>query len=447
MILESKMNHDNCVNWTNEGTEDSAGDAFGEQDPSGGFDWVETTGDNRMPSLTSPQQPYHDPAHAPTENQFGAHASHFTGGYYNGGMGLPDGEMEGMHPGHPGIEHDSKPAARPGGGDPIHRMQSPVVTKLSINKRHSISNDPYEGYDSGERSLYGDHGDHETPTRDKIAHLADDDDLAVAPRYPRAVSMAMWPASYDPNLVPGLSTEAHPTAAASGPGPVCFHFGFTSAVTSGQAPVVPSPVVPPPQHPPLSKRTTRRKKSKATAAPLTESGERTSQARRGPTKRESAEATTPRGGAALGVWYKRLNELWVYKDNNGDCLVPQKHIPNPSLGIWVNKQRMEKKSWDEGLKSSMTEGKMRALGEVGFIWAKPKGQASWDAKYKELKLYTQRNGNCNVPTKYSNSPALGRWVSTQRSQYKQYQLSDKTHMTTERFNKLSILGFKWNMMD
>ena len=48
--------------------------------------------------------------------------------------------------------------------------------------------------------------------------------------------------------------------------------------------------------------------------------------------------------------------------------VPQKYPPNRELGVWVNKQRMEKKAFDEGKKSSMTEKKVARLEEVGFVW-------------------------------------------------------------------------------
>ena len=51
-----------------------------------------------------------------------------------------------------------------------------------------------------------------------------------------------------------------------------------------------------------------------------------------------------------------------------------------------------------------------------------------------------------VPTKFSESPALGRWVSTQRSQYKMWKNGDKTTMTEVKFKKLANLGFVWCML-
>lgn len=194
---------------------------------------------------------------------------------------------------------------------------------------------------------------------------------------------------------------------------------------------------------------------------------------RRPTHQELQEAKTPRAKAALNVWYDRLTDLVEYKAHNGDTNVPQKYDANPALGIWVNKQRMEKKFMDEGSKSSMTRFKLDALESIGFTWAKRKGQPSWDTRYAQLKEYHAQHGHCRVPTKYQQNPALGRWVSlglfgslrhvdfkphhayfpflpmqvsTQRSQYKQFMENQPTHMTQDRKLLLEAIGFKWNAM-
>lgn len=455
----------NLNNWTSEAIDDGTGDTFDGHDPPEDGDWVEATGQFRgrnqtMQSLVSPQHAYLASFQTGRENRFGTLAPHFSSGY-NVGMGFADGAMEDLHPGHSGIEHDSKPSARIGGNDPIHRLQPPVVAKGSAGKRHSISHDPYQSVNSEltlshsmEEDDDDDHGHNE-----KRVRLPREDDLPGETKYSHSDSLPPWPARYSPTLVPGHLPMVYPVPIPAVAVPAYYTFDtklldkYPPPVASVDAPVVLSPVVIPQKLTLLSKRRSKRRKSKTTAVPLdpaarkpTQSAERTSQAPQ-PTEREIAEATTPRGIAALQVWYERLNDLWVYKEIHGNCLVPQKHLPNPSLGIWVNKQRMEKKALDEGLKSSMTDDKEQALELVGFVWAKRKGQASWDEKFQELRVYCQRNGDCNVPTKYANNPALGRWVSTQRSQNKEFQRDDSTHMNVERHRKLTALGFKWNMME
>jgi len=146
------------------------------------------------------------------------------------------------------------------------------------------------------------------------------------------------------------------------------------------------------------------------------------------------------------AWYERFRELKEYRDIHGNCMVPQKYEPNPSLGIWVNKQRMEYKLLQDGEKSSMTPERLSALQSIGFVWAKRKGQATWDAKYKQLKEYKNSQGDCLIPTKYAKDPALGRWVSTQREQYRLWKAGDeKSKMTVEKVRLLEEVGFVWRL--
>lgn len=113
-----------------------------------------------------------------------------------------------------------------------------------------------------------------------------------------------------------------------------------------------------------------------------------------PTMRELEVAASVRAQEALHTWYDRLKELHEYIQMNGHTNVPQKYSPNQKLGVWVNKQRMEKKNYDDRKATSMTEEKLEALNNIGFVWAKRKGQHSWDTKYRELREYKKINGDC-----------------------------------------------------
>jgi len=64
-------------------------------------------------------------------------------------------------------------------------------------------------------------------------------------------------------------------------------------------------------------------------------------------------------------WYERFNELAQYKQENGDCLVPQHYDKNPSLGMWVSNQRRLK---SRSSKSALVLTRMKALDEIGFCW-------------------------------------------------------------------------------
>ena len=109
---------------------------------------------------------------------------------------------------------------------------------------------------------------------------------------------------------------------------------------------------------------------------------------------------------------------------------------------------MEKKFLDENKRTSMTASKVEALESIGFTWAKRKGDASWLYKYHELQRFLEQFGSCDVPTKYAPNPALGRWVSTQRSEYKIFMQTDgrSRHLTQEKIDMLNAIGFKWEMI-
>ena len=77
---------------------------------------------------------------------------------------------------------------------------------------------------------------------------------------------------------------------------------------------------------------------------------------------------------------------------SGDCNVPQKYPDHPALGVWVNKQRMEYKLYQEGKKTSMTLERVQKLEAAGFQWAKRKGAEAWEAKFEELVQYREEHG-------------------------------------------------------
>ena len=111
--------------------------------------------------------------------------------------------------------------------------------------------------------------------------------------------------------------------------------------------------------------------------------------------------------------------------------------------------RMEKKAFDSRDKKStaLTQEKIDALEDIGFTWARQKGDILWEDRYRDLQKYAHEHGNCNVPTKYRVDTALGRWVSTQRKQYKEMKAGKRTLLTQERAQRLEALGFRWNAME
>jgi hypothetical protein len=149
---------------------------------------------------------------------------------------------------------------------------------------------------------------------------------------------------------------------------------------------------------------------------------------------------------ADSIWDIRFKELAAFKQKHGHCNVPQKYEENKSLGIWVNKQRMEyNKRADGKKKSSLNDSRLKRLESLEFRWAKRKGQASWESHFDALIKYKQEFGHCSVPTKYKEDTALGRWVSTQRAEYKKYNEGEPSAMTADKIRRLEEVGFSWWM--
>ncbi|EJK45323.1 hypothetical protein THAOC_36066 [Thalassiosira oceanica] len=158
---------------------------------------------------------------------------------------------------------------------------------------------------------------------------------------------------------------------------------------------------------------------------------------------------TPSSGPSLllatkqsDTWELRYKELVKYKEEHGDCDVPQSM---GALGDWVFNQRI---SYTKG---DLAKERMGRLEDMGFTrrFVATDGAAAvlsklrrweelWDWRYRELKEYREKHGDCNVPQ--SQGP-LGDWVNRQRQRYKRGKLS------RERLDLLESIGFVWEPLD
>ena len=97
--------------------------------------------------------------------------------------------------------------------------------------------------------------------------------------------------------------------------------------------------------------------------------------------------------------------------------------------------------YQEGKPNTMTEERIRLLESVGFDWGT--NYASWNTLLEQLAEYKVQFGHCLVPQRYPANPTLGKWVSTQRSDYRMYQGGKPSSMTAERIRLLESVGFDW----
>ena len=106
----------------------------------------------------------------------------------------------------------------------------------------------------------------------------------------------------------------------------------------------------------------------------------------------------------------------------------------------MKKQRQDKKKYEAGLKTAMTDEKLQHLSDMDFHW---NGNASnvrkehnsdvWNQRYEELKKFQEEHGHCRVPHLKGK---FGCWVHNQRCSKKV-----RIARTEEKTAKLEAIGF------
>jgi hypothetical protein len=143
------------------------------------------------------------------------------------------------------------------------------------------------------------------------------------------------------------------------------------------------------------------------------------------------------------LWTVKFAELLEFRHLKGHCCVPYTYGKNPALARWVKRQRYQYKLKIESKQSTMTDERVEALEEHGFIW--DSHGAAWQERWTELAEYQGLYGNCNVPSNYASNPQLATWIKCQRRQYKLYYEGKANTTTPERIAELESLGFEWEL--
>ena len=142
-------------------------------------------------------------------------------------------------------------------------------------------------------------------------------------------------------------------------------------------------------------------------------------------------------------WTVKFEELIEFRNQYGHCLVPNAFPENAALAQWVKRQRYQFKLKQESKRSTMSDERVSALNEIGFIW--DSHSAIWDERLSELIQYKQVNGHCNVPSRFTQNRQLAVWVKRQRRQYKFHCEGKPSSMTRERIASLEAIGFEWDL--
>ena len=134
-------------------------------------------------------------------------------------------------------------------------------------------------------------------------------------------------------------------------------------------------------------------------------------------------------------WDEMVTLLVQYKEQNGNCLVPQNHKEDgKNLGTWLNTQRRLNRL------GTLQSSKKQQLEELGVVW--DVHQWKWDEMFTLLLNYQEREGDCMVPQYYEESGKyLGKWLDSQR------QLQRKGNLDVTKEARLEAIAFVWDVPD
>jgi superfamily II DNA or RNA helicase len=128
-------------------------------------------------------------------------------------------------------------------------------------------------------------------------------------------------------------------------------------------------------------------------------------------------------------WDLNFGKLVKFKEEHGHCVVPVKYAKDSTLGTWVGRQRMEKKSGE------LSNERVALLNQLSFCWDTV--DALWEMRFSELKEFLSIHGHCNAPKSDIDFPNLHTWIGSQRTNKRRGILS------SERIQRLNELGFLW----
>jgi hypothetical protein len=131
-------------------------------------------------------------------------------------------------------------------------------------------------------------------------------------------------------------------------------------------------------------------------------------------------------------WEQMCAALADYKQCSGDCNVPGTWPENRRLAQWVTAVRASRR------RNTLAAERIGQLDAMGFEWDRG-GQQRWEAMYEQLACFHQAHGHCRVSTTSAQHHKLGNWVRTQRTRFRQGELSQ------DEVRRLNDLGFTWEL--
>ena len=134
-------------------------------------------------------------------------------------------------------------------------------------------------------------------------------------------------------------------------------------------------------------------------------------------------------------WEYGYNLATLYNNQHGNVMVPNNYTVNDfNLGYWLHNQRS---AYTRG---QLSKKRIQKLNDIGMIW--DVNNYLWEYQFNLLKEYFKENNTTKVPYGYNyNGINLSTWVSVQKNQYRNGQLS------SERVNRLLNIGLNLSVRD
>lgn len=130
-------------------------------------------------------------------------------------------------------------------------------------------------------------------------------------------------------------------------------------------------------------------------------------------------------------WIEKFHQLQEYKNANGHCIVPQKHL---QLGKFVRAQRNSHRLMLMGKKSSMTQQRIDKLNSIGFVWNVSSIQNK--RKYSSADRAVMRGGM------NSRAHSLHMARTAQATNSRSYSNSEDLLHVIEMYGKKSLWGYQ-----
>ena len=132
------------------------------------------------------------------------------------------------------------------------------------------------------------------------------------------------------------------------------------------------------------------------------------------------------------AWLERYEEARAYYIKHGHlCPYQERSGQGPdSLSHWLTAQRKARRA------GTLSAEKIRMLEEIGMLW-EVRG-CLWERSFRKAEEFYFKYGHLRITKDGGEDQPLGRWISTQRKNYKKGKLSE------ERIQKLNKIGMVWD---